>query len=59
MFETKSQENLKLAKQEKELAKDSLLVGKSETKRAKARESLVKEEMDLARIKREWAEKKK
>lgn len=57
-FETMSQENLKLAKQEKELAKESLLVGKSEMKRAKARETLVKEELELARIKREWAEKK-
>ncbi|MFX0026879.1 MAG: hypothetical protein ACFE8M_10760 [Candidatus Hermodarchaeota archaeon] len=57
-FEVMAQENLKLAKQEKELAKGSRLVGKSELKRAKARELLVKEELELARIKREWAEKK-
>ncbi|MFX0008989.1 MAG: hypothetical protein ACFE9R_01635 [Candidatus Hermodarchaeota archaeon] len=57
-FETMAQENLRIAKQEKALAKESKLVGEIELKRAKARESLVEKELELARIKRAWAEKK-
>ncbi|MFW9969494.1 MAG: hypothetical protein ACFFDF_04785 [Candidatus Odinarchaeota archaeon] len=57
-FEIMAQENLRIAKQEKSLAKDSKLVGKNELNRAKARELLVDKELNLAKIKREWAEKK-
>jgi hypothetical protein len=57
-FEKMSQENQRIAQQEKDLAKQAKEVGKSEIKRAKAREALVDKEFELTKIKRAWAEKK-
>jgi hypothetical protein len=53
-----AQENQKISQEEKDLAKQSRNVGKSELKRARARELLVTKELDLTKIKRAWAEKK-